>query len=713
MSRLSLRWMPFLLIVLLIGTVFLATPGQAKVPEALDVTPEPFPFSDRYPAEVALSSPQDMASLVRLNIDIASVRTQVGGPFPAWDALFEPLIATVYINDKEVELLAEEELTARAIPNESLRAWKLYGPDQPSGWPTYDAWVTRMQTIANAHPNIVRMMSIGTSVQGRTIWLLKITDNPDVEEDEPEFKYTSTLHGIEPVGGEMSLRLADLLTDNYGTDPTYTAIVDSMEIWLCPIHNPDGYIAGSYYNANGVNLNRDFPDRINDPVDSPTGREPETQAFMNFQYPHRFVMGANYHSGALVVNYPWDAVFYEPEYAPDDAIYTSYSIGYASRNSRIYNSGQFANGVTRGWEWYYIYGGMQDWAYYYQGEHHVTIELSNSQPPAYSMMDTYWNENRDAMLWWMQRALRGARGLVTDALTNQPLDATVDVTQIGKIVRTDPDVGDYHRLLLPGTWTLVCHADGYQDQTWTVEVLSGTATVQDCALCPEGTLVAAADSELSGQPGETVTHTFAITNVGPVTASYDIFLTPGSWPATLLDLHLGPLAPQEAGQAQVAVTIPTNPASESLQASDLLTVEVSLTGSSCQGAEAQGTTHAVAELAVELAADQASRSALAGHVVTYTLVVTNAGSSTDAYTVTATGNLWPTRVTPTQTLPLMPGAAAQIVVRVEIPAGPPGQADSVTIRATSGLNSQVYAEQSLITLRLWGMYLPVLVKASG
>jgi len=134
------------------------------------------------------------------------------------------------------------------------------------------------------------------------------------------------------------------------------------------------------------------------------------------------------------------------------------------------------------------------------------------------------------------------RGLVTDAVTGQPLDATVDVAEIGKIVRTDPDVGDYHRLLLPGTWTLLCHAEGYLDQIWTVQVISGTATVQDCTLCPDLPLVAAADSEVTGQPGETVTHTFAITNVGPVTASYDLSLTLGDWPAALLDAHLGPLA---------------------------------------------------------------------------------------------------------------------------------------------------------------------------
>ncbi|MBN1135541.1 MAG: hypothetical protein JXM73_03105, partial [Anaerolineae bacterium] len=481
-------------------------------------------------------------------------------------------------------------------------------------------------------------------------------------------------------------------------------------IWLCPIHNPDGYVAGSRYNAHGEDLNRDFPDRITDPYDNPAGREPETQVMMYFGYDHRFVMGANYHGGAAVVNYPWDSVPTVPDYAPDDTLYYEYSVGYAIRNSRIWNGG-FPQGVTRGWEWYIIRGGMQDWAYHWQGEHHVTIELGNTKKPPYEQMDTYWGENQEAMLWWMERALRGARGLVFDAVTGEPLDATVDVVEIGKIVRTDPDVGDYHRLLLPGAWTLVCQADGYLDQTWTVEVISGTATVQDCALMPEAEFgVVVGGSEVSGQPGETVTHTFVITNIGTAADSYDVSLTPGDWPAALLDPLVGPLLPLESGQVQVRVQIPNEPAGKGLLATDVLTIEVTSQGTPGTGAQAQGVTHALADLAVELAADQASRSALAGEAVTYTLVVTNTGSYTDTYTLAAAGNLWPTQVTPGQTAPLAPGAAAQVVVRVEIPAGPPGQADTATIRATSGLDSQVYAEQSLITLRLWGVYLPVAVK---
>jgi hypothetical protein len=149
----------------------------------------------------------------------------------------------------------------------------------------------------------------------------------------------------------------------------------------------------------------------------------------------------------------------------------------------IWNGG-FPNGVTRGWEWYIIRGGMQDWAYHWHNEHHVTIEVSDSQPPPYNQMDTYWANNRDAMLWWMQRSLRGVRGLVTDATTGLPLDGTVDVLEVSKPLNTDPQVGDYHRMLLPGTYTVRCTAEGYVDQTWTVQVTDDPATIRDCAMTP-------------------------------------------------------------------------------------------------------------------------------------------------------------------------------------------------------------------------------------
>jgi hypothetical protein len=987
MVRTSLRFVVLLLCGLLCGLALWSTTGLAEPPSGEGVTPEPFPFSDRYPAEVVLESPQDLDILVRLEIDVGQVRlVDEARLFPAPDEPFEPLLATIYINDGEAERLREEGLAAYPIPNESLRAWLEYGPggDSPPDWPTFDDFVNRMQSIADNYPDLVRMLSIGQSVQGRELWLLKISDNPDVDEDEPEFEYISTMHGNESVGTEMTLRLAELLMANYGVDPDLTELVDEMEIWLFPIYNPDGYVAGSRYNAHGVDLNRNYPDRITDPVDDPSGREPETQAFMNFGYGRRFVMGANYHTGTLVVNYPWDSVVQgNPDLAPDDALYYAYSVGYAIRNPAIWN-GPFENGVTRGWEWYIIRGGLQDWTYHWWGEHHVTIEVSNQQPPPYNTMDDYWDDNRDAMLWWMRRALTGVRGLVTDATNGEPLDASVDVLQIGKPVYTDPDVGDYHRLLLPDTYTVTASAYCYEDQSATVTVVSGTTTIQDFPLNPatpwtvEGTVteegtgapleatieffgapvavqsdpatgyysaqvcagtytmrvsapahrteervvtidgdqtqdfalgllpctllvdddagedyqtwyegaldgagqeydvwsvaaagsptaddlagygrvvwltgdessstltssdqaalatyldgggrlfvsgqdigydigsspfyadylhalfdsddtnsydltgmdylagvdvtiqggdgannqswpsdvtpiggavavmdylsphlyggvayqddtygvvyfsfgfeainnqpdrtevmsrtlnwlggcpspdyvVWASDSEESGLPGETVTHTFSITNMGTMTDSYDITLTQGDWPATLLDSQVGPLAPLDSGQVQATVQVPSLPPGRVSIISDVLTLAVTSVAAPEVSAQAEGTTNLVLDLDLALATDDASVESLPGQAVTYTLMVTNTGGYTDTYELSLTGNAWPAQVTPTRTQLMPPGEAAEALVRVEIPAEPGITTDALTVRATSGWDAGLYAEQGLLT----------------
>ncbi len=987
---------PAVLLVTFVLMVLLAPASLSAPPSPTPVPPQPFAFTDRYPAEVTLTSPAMLSRLVNSGVDVADVRALFPGhSFPAPDDPFEPLVATVYVNSEEARRLADLGLVVRPIPNP--------GPEACSGWPTYAQFVSRMQAIATAHPDIVRMTSIGQSVQGRELWVLEISDNPDVEENEPEFRYVSTMHGVEGVGTETTIRLAELLTDNYGTDPYYTMLVDEMEIWLWPIFNPDGYEACTYANAHGVNLNRNFPDRFNDPLDDPTGREPETQAAMNWVYGHRFVMGANYHTGARVVNIPWDATAPSdppanpPVYAPDDAIFYEYGVGYAQRNSMIWNGG-FPNGITRGWAWYQIWGGMQDWAYHWHSEQHVTIELSDSQPPPYSQMDTYWEANRAAMLWWMERVLTGARGLVTDANTGAPLDATVDVVQIGKPVRTDPDVGDYHRMLLPGSYTLVASAYCYEPQSAEVTVISGTATVQDFALVPAGhwtvqgtvteagtgrplaatieilgapitattnpatghyalglcagtytmsvsapqhrpqerpivvdgdqvqdfslepspctllvdddegqsyqtyyqnaltaagqeyetwtvtaggsptaadlahygrvvwltgndydttltsadqaalatyldgggrlfisgqdigydirtsafygtylhaqyvaddtddttltglgflsgadvtiaggdgadnqtypsqinpingssavyqyspsvygavaysgthrvvyfafgfeginnqpsrtevmsrTLawlggcelpqpeygVVAADSERVGAPGATVTHTLVITNTGTVSDSYDVALTPGDWPATLLDAQVGPLQPLASGQARVVVHIPAQPATATLLASDVFTLAVTSQADPQANAQAHGSTHAVADLSLTLTVEPESQAGTNGQTVTYTLFVTNSGDYTDTYALSVSGNTWATFVSPAQTPPLGPGEVATTWVAVNIPSGPVGAADTATVRATSGWNAQVYGERALTTTRAgWSLFLPVVLR---
>jgi len=82
------------------------------------------------------------------------------------------------------------------------------------------------------------------------------------------------MHGDETVGRELSLYLIEWLVSNYGINQRATDLVNNIDIFIMPSMNPDGFENGSRYNANGIDLNRDFPDQFNDPTNSTAGREP-------------------------------------------------------------------------------------------------------------------------------------------------------------------------------------------------------------------------------------------------------------------------------------------------------------------------------------------------------------------------------------------------------------------------------------------------------
>ena len=145
--------------------------------------------------------------------------------------------------------------------------------DEITDWnvyPTYDAYVNMMTQYAANYPSICKLIDAGNTVQGRKILLVKISDNVNVREDEPQFLYTSTIHGDEVTGYVLMLRLIDSLLTSYGTNSRITNIVNNAEIWINPDANPDGTYHGgnntvsgaTRYNVNGYDLNRNFPDPV-------------------------------------------------------------------------------------------------------------------------------------------------------------------------------------------------------------------------------------------------------------------------------------------------------------------------------------------------------------------------------------------------------------------------------------------------------------------
>ena len=391
-------------------------------------------------------------------------------------------IVTAYANHEEFSAYEELGYKYEILPHPG----SLYKPrmskslKEAQNWnsyPTYETYVTLMHQFAENYPQICRIERIGYSVQGRELLAVKISDNVTVNEAEPDLFYTSTMHGNETVGWILMLHLIDTFLTNYGNDERLTNLVDNAEIWINPLANPDGtfYLSNSSiygarrYNYNGVDLNRNFPDPAEG--DHPDGKvwQPETIAMMEFAGKHHFVLSANFHTGAELVNYPWDTW---QRHHPDDSWLLDISREYALTAQANSPSGYFTElgGYINGYQWYRICGGRMDWMTYFQGCRETTIELSGTFLPAENTLTDYWNYNKEALIGYLENVFSGINGIVTDRL-DRPLTARITLvehdTEIDRsAIGNDPDTGDFYRLCAPGNYTVTVTAGNLSAKTF-------------------------------------------------------------------------------------------------------------------------------------------------------------------------------------------------------------------------------------------------------
>ena len=106
----------------------------------------------------------------------------------------------------------------------------------------YDDVIKLAEELKTSHPNLVDHYSIGQSVNGRELMVIKISQNvSERNECEPMFKYVANMHGDETVGRQLVLFLAQYLLNNYEKDDRITQLINSTEIHLMPSMNPDGF----------------------------------------------------------------------------------------------------------------------------------------------------------------------------------------------------------------------------------------------------------------------------------------------------------------------------------------------------------------------------------------------------------------------------------------------------------------------------------------
>lgn len=362
--------------------------------------------SPPYVVNIQAEDKSTLAPLIELGFDLfeASTPTSVGG----------------LISEAEYQYLLDQGFQVQKIPGFKIAAFYDF-------YKTYEEIKSELQAIAANFPEITEVFSIGDSwetqqgLADRQLWAIRMT-NKTVSTPKPKILYVGGHHAREVATPDVLLRLAHLLTDNYGEDAQITWLVDNREIIILPLLNPDGYLkvetglswrkntddsngecGGSSY---GIDLNRNYSfhwgeggGSTNPCYETYQGpsyfSEPETAALRDFMTAEGFSISLSYHSFGRLLLYPWG---YTSQPTPDNAVFEAVAAKFTQDNH--YTAGQGPHIL------YGTTGDMTDWAYGALHSLNFTFEISKgsfpNDPsgffPTENELGDIWNDNREPML---------------------------------------------------------------------------------------------------------------------------------------------------------------------------------------------------------------------------------------------------------------------------------------------------------------------------
>ncbi|CAN9508367.1 unnamed protein product [Ophioblennius macclurei] len=357
-----------------------------------------------------------------------------------------------------------------------------------------------LQQVNASHPDIAHLYSIGRSVRGQQLWVLALGVSPHRHTvGVPEFKYVANMHGNEALGRVLLLHFVDDLVRGFRNNETWSVrLLESVRVHVMPTMNPDGFDSSDTdclhsqgrFNAHGVDLNRNFPDAFaglkRQQPPAKVKREAETSAVISWLQSETFVLSANLHGGALVASYPYDnsnggqELVGGASVSPDDDVFVHlakvYSYNHASMHlgDHCDDGKPFREGVTNGYLWYPLSGGMQDYNYVWAQCLELTLEVSCCKFPPAAELPALWRDNRKALQAFVQQVHLGVKGRVLNGSGVPVQNAVVEVRGRGNMCpfRTDRH-GEYYRLLLPGNYSFTVTYPGHEVLTKTLSVPYG------------------------------------------------------------------------------------------------------------------------------------------------------------------------------------------------------------------------------------------------
>jgi carboxypeptidase T len=254
------------------------------------------------------------------------------------------------------------------------------------GYFTYAEMLQILDSMALLYPNLITIKKPVSDTlltrEGRPVYVVKISDNPNIDEaNESKVLYTALHHAREPLSMSQLLMYMYYVLENYATDPQIKNIVDNTQMYFIPCVNPDGYLYNQSTNPNGggmwrknrvhnadltygVDLNRNYGklwgyDNIgssnipsNETYRGPAAfSEPETRMIKQFCETNTIKFTLNYHTYGNDVIYPWG---YQNTLSPDSDQFRAFAF-YITNESK-YKSGTCmemlnytSNGVSDDW----------------------------------------------------------------------------------------------------------------------------------------------------------------------------------------------------------------------------------------------------------------------------------------------------------------------------------------------------------------------------
>uniref|UniRef100_A0A1B6M1U1 Peptidase M14 domain-containing protein n=1 Tax=Graphocephala atropunctata TaxID=36148 RepID=A0A1B6M1U1_9HEMI len=362
----------------------------------------------------------------------------------------------------------------------------------------YEEMTAILKNISDTYDNLTELYSIGQSHLGRQLWVMKISGGED-EIMRPHIKFVANVHGNEAVGREILLRLVEYLAEQYNVgDERVTRLLDYAHVHILPSLNPDGFErllnesrpgteasaihGGGCTNAQDVDINKDFNSK------SP---QSETLAVKKWMDEIPFVLSASLGGNNIVGFYPFDSDQSGDFSTVDEDVFKELAFVYAKNHPTMMEdrpcsgydydlSGGFRPGGRDGGPHTNlpIASTMMDYNYVVHGCMEISFQISCHKFPRPRELPTFWENNKESLLAYMEAARGGMRGLVMDEEGDPVVNATLRVLGRESSTFRSSSKGEFCRILLPSFYKFKVDAEGFEPR-------SGSTTVTSRALDTE------------------------------------------------------------------------------------------------------------------------------------------------------------------------------------------------------------------------------------